>query len=127
MKKVSYGVLFGFAASMIVSPLTMANRMDKRQANQRARIQQGVRSGELTRGEATRLRNQQRRVHRMENRAEADGVVTAKEKARVEQAQDRASQRIHELKHNEHQRGEKKPAAIDGGAPAENNSAPATE
>ena len=78
-----------------------AGRHDRRQNRQGARIQQGVKSGELTQGEASRLRQQQRRINRVENRAEADGTVTGAEKARLENMQDRASRNIYRKKHND--------------------------
>ena len=58
-------------------------RVDDRQANQAARIEQGKASGELTPREAARLQRGQRHVQGMENRALADGKVTGAEKARV--------------------------------------------
>ena len=94
-------ILIGFC---LLPTFAHAARADKRQNNQRQRIQQGVKSGELTKGEATRLRKQQRNIHRMENKAESDGTVTAKEKARIEKAQDRASKNIYRKKHNDRDR-----------------------
>ena len=75
-------------------------RVDTRQAEQNARINQGVASGELTNREAARLRRGQAHVQNMENRATADGVVTKGEKARIEQAQDVQSARIARQKHD---------------------------
>ena len=75
-------------------------RLDQREVHQRVRIQQGVRSGQLTRGEAHRLRRGQRHVHRMERRAKADGRVTARERARLGHAQNVQGRRIARLKHN---------------------------
>lgn len=86
-----------------------AGRHDRRQGRQSARIRQGVKSGELTKGEAHRLRKQQRKIGRVENRAEADGVVTAGEKARLENMQDRASQNIYRKKHNDRDQGDQAP------------------
>lgn len=74
--------------------------VNHRQVRQHARIHQGVRSGELTRGEAARLRGGQRHVQRMKLRAKSDGVVTRGERARIGAAQNRQSHRIYRLKHN---------------------------
>jgi uncharacterized membrane protein YebE (DUF533 family) len=74
--------------------------IDQREANQQARIQQGVASGQLTPGEAARLEKGQQHVDNMEARAKADGVVTAKERARIAHAQNVQSRKIHRLKHN---------------------------
>ena len=75
-------------------------RIDKRQANQERRIEQGEKSGALTNKEAARLEKGQARVQKMENKALADGKVTAKERARIEKAQDRQSEKIYREKHD---------------------------
>jgi len=75
-------------------------RIDQRQANQEQRIQQGVRSGELTKKEAARLEKGQARVQKMEDKAMADGKVTKKEARRIEHAQDVQSKKIFREKHD---------------------------
>lgn len=80
------------------------HRMDRREGRQRDRIAEGVRSGDLTRAEAQRLRRGQRQVRRMERRALADGRVSPRERRRIEHAQDRQSRSIHRLKHNRRSR-----------------------
>jgi hypothetical protein len=75
-------------------------RVDRREARQQAPIHQGVRSGQLTAREAARLRAGERQVHRIERRAKADGVVTARERARLDRVQNRESRAIYRLKHN---------------------------
>jgi len=80
-------------------------RVDRRQDKQRARIVQGRHSGELTRGEAHRLKKQQKKINRMERRFSRDGYLSARERYRLERAQDRASRRIARLKHNDVYRG----------------------
>ncbi len=74
--------------------------IDAREARQQVRIEQGINSGQLTPGEAARLERGQQRVHNMEARAKADGVVTARERARIGQAQDVQSRKIYRKKHN---------------------------
>jgi hypothetical protein len=86
------------AALAVAHPATP--RVDRREARQHARIQQGVRSGELTPREAARLRAGQRHVQRMEYRAKADGRVTLRERAQLGRAQARQSRHIARLKHN---------------------------
>lgn len=75
-------------------------RVDQREANQEARIQQGVQSGALTPREARRLEGGQQRVENMEARAKSDGVVTRQERARLHHAQDVQSRRIAAEKHD---------------------------
>ena len=84
----------------IASAQAVTPRIDRREVRQHARIHQGVRSGELTRGEAMRLRAGQRHVRRMEARAKCDGVVTPRERARITHAQNHESRRIYRYKHN---------------------------
>jgi len=71
-----------------------------RDVRQQARILQGVRSGELTRGETARLEVGQLRVDRREASAAADGHVSGAEQAGIVRLQDRQSRRILRLKHN---------------------------
>ena len=75
-------------------------RVDRRESNQSQRIRQGVRSGQLTRGETRRLVRGQRHVHRMERRAKADGRLTSRERARLHCAQGVQSRHIARFKHN---------------------------
>ncbi len=81
-------------------------RHDRRQGRQSARIKEGVKSGELTKGEAARLRGQQRNIRRAEKKAQADGDVSGKEAAKLERMQDRASKNIYNKKHNDKDRAD---------------------
>ncbi len=74
--------------------------IDKREANQERRIQQGVNSGSLTPREAARLEKGQAKVNRMEAKAKSDGVVTAKERKRIQHQQNVQSNRIARQKHD---------------------------
>ena len=75
-------------------------RIDRRQARQHARIEQGCRRGDLTRAERRHLRAGQRNVRRMEWRAEADGRLDPRERWRIHRALDRQSRAIYRLRHN---------------------------
>lgn len=79
-------------------------RADQREQNQRARIREGERSGELTRRESARARRDQREIRRTEKRAKADGEVTKKEKAVIEHKQDKASRKLRRNKHDVQER-----------------------
>jgi hypothetical protein len=72
----------------------------RRHVRQEARIHQGVRSGQLTRGEARRLQAGERHIAMMNRRAHRDGRVTMRERERIARAQNRESRRIFRLKHN---------------------------
>jgi hypothetical protein len=73
---------------------------DARQQNQRERIVNGVQNGELTKRETRRLAAGQVHLNRVERRAEADGVVTARERARLQHEANQQSRRIHRQKHD---------------------------
>jgi hypothetical protein len=96
-------VMLALAATVFTATLASAHpvtpRIDRHQARQHARIHQGVRSGELTRGEVRALRAGQRHVARLERRAKADGFVSARERAQIRRAQARQSRAIFRFKH----------------------------
>ncbi len=79
-------------------------RYDARQQNQRERIVIGVANGELTARETRRLAAGQVHLNRVEKRAEADGVVTARERAHLHREADQQSRRIHRQKHDRQDR-----------------------
>ena len=78
--------------------------INHRQINQKRRIGQGIRSGELTRGEALRLGHQQKRINHQKRRLKADGTFTKHERVRVHKHQNRASKNIYRKKHNARRR-----------------------
>jgi hypothetical protein len=94
----------GAAAQATSAPGTNTPRIDQRQANQERRIDQGVASGALTRREAHRLQRQQNAIDGAENRAKADGSVSAAERKRLAHAQRHASRAIARQKHDAQQR-----------------------
>jgi len=87
-------------AALPVAAQTATPRVDQRQANQEARIQQGVQSGELTGKEAAKLEKGQAKVQKKEDKAKADGQVTQKERAKLAKEQDKQSKKIHKQKHD---------------------------
>ena len=72
----------------------------QRQANQQARIKEGVKSGELTKHEAAKLESGEAKISRKEARAGADGHVGAAEQANIQHAENKQSRRIHKQKHD---------------------------
>jgi len=102
MKSMKFVTIAVFAALALpaFAQTTSTPRIDQRQENQQQRIDQGVKSGELTQKEAARLEKGQARVQKMEDKAAADGKVTKKESRRIEHAQDVQSKRIHKQKHD---------------------------
>lgn len=98
--KITAGLAAACFALAAQAQTDSTTRIDKRQANQERRIEQGQKSGALTEKEAARLEKGQARVQKMEDRAAADGKVTKKERARIEHAQDKQSRRIYREKHD---------------------------
>jgi len=76
----------------------------QRNVNQQQRIEQGVKSGQLTNREVGKLENGQARVDRDEAHAGANGHVSAKEQQRVQKAENQQSKRIYKQKHDKQTR-----------------------
>jgi hypothetical protein len=76
-----------------------------RQSNQQTRIRQGIRSGELTRGEAARLQTQQARIRVFEGFARrSGGEFTSQERLRIQRQLNRSSRNIYRQKHDNQDR-----------------------
>ena len=78
------------------------NKVGQRRENQQDRIAQGVKSGQLTAGETSKLENQQRGINQQ---VKADlsangGKLTNGEKRQVNREQNHASKNIYNKKHN---------------------------
>jgi hypothetical protein len=78
--------------------------LDQREANQRERIMQGAKSGELTRPEAHRLARGEKRLNRHEAIAKADGVVSSGERKQLRHEARRMNKRIYRQKHDRQDR-----------------------
>ncbi len=74
--------------------------VDKRERIQQHRIRQGVKSGELTRGETRRLERQEGKIKADELAAKSDGKVTPGERRKLHRELNRESRRIYRSKHN---------------------------
>src|SRR5262249_57581894 len=72
----------------------------QRNANQQARIEQGMKSGELTNKEAAHLERGQTPIAPNQPNAAADGHVGAKDQARIQRRENHQSKRIHQEKHD---------------------------
>lgn len=78
------------------------NPIAQRKENQQDRIANGVKSGELTPGEASHLENQENHINNETSkmRAENGGKLTDAEKQKVEHQQNRVSKEIRHQKHD---------------------------
>jgi hypothetical protein len=88
--------------------------LDKHEAEQQKRIEQGIKSGELTPDEAARLKKAEAKLKADEAAAKADGKVTQGERKALLKEMRQDSQKIHALKHND---AEAKPSEKSGDKP----------
>jgi hypothetical protein len=77
----------------------------QRNVNQQTRVENGIKSGELTNREVSRLERGEARIDRKEAAAGRDGRVGPNEQAKIQRADDRQSRRIHRQKHDRQVRG----------------------
>ena len=91
------------AASLAAALPAAAQGVDAREHNQAARIEQGVRSGELTPREAFRLHRREMQLHRYESRVRFhhDGRLTPHARRVLTRMENRDSHAIYRLKHND--------------------------
>jgi|SRR5215216_2450204 len=100
------GVLLSAVFVLGLSVVSLAHTpvINRRERNERGRIVQGIRSGELTRREAARLRSEQFGIRSYEARAKSDGSLTRSERYRLDRMMDRASRDIYRQKHDRQDR-----------------------
>jgi len=112
MKRYSMlALLVGFLSTGLAFAQTPINRWQaatpgiaRRQAEQQARINQGVRSGELTPEEARGLRTEQKLVRITKRAMKADGKVTPRERRVLNRQLNRTSRDISREKHDDQKR-----------------------
>jgi len=96
------------AVSLLIAGSVLAQTntpvVTQRQENQNARINEGVKSGELTKREAGKLRAEQRAIRAEKRMAKADGKVTRAERAKLRRDQNKASADIYKEKHDAQKR-----------------------
>ena len=92
-------LMIAIAAAGITA--SSAQTIHQRQIAEQRRIGQGVRSGQVTAGEALRLERNQASIQRQITRNRIDGGgLTLAERARIQAHQNQASNQIYRLKHN---------------------------
>lgn len=87
-------------ASNLLTVAAQTPVINARQRNERARIRQGVRSGELNRSEAARMRGREAGITAEKRAARADGVVTRNERQDIRRTENSASRAIYRQKHD---------------------------
>jgi hypothetical protein len=103
MKTKVLGLLLG--AAVCATPLSAtAKSINRVEHREQVRINQGIRSGELTRTEARRLEAEQARIRVDERFARADGHLSTKERERLQNELRHASRDIYHQKHDNQDR-----------------------
>ena len=74
--------------------------VNQRQHNQQHRIQQGVRSGQLTKEEVKDLRSEQKAIRQEERAYKSDGQLTKEERKDLHQDMNELSKDIYQEKHD---------------------------
>jgi Skp family chaperone for outer membrane proteins len=92
------------ALALTMAGLAMAQpatpNLDKREANQQQRIDQGVASGQLNAKETNRLQKREAKLVANETAAKADGTVTPSERRKLQREANRNSKAIRAQKHD---------------------------
>jgi hypothetical protein len=101
VKRLALIATFSLASTAVFAQAN-AGTINQRKSNQQARIAQGVRSGELSRGETARLEHQERSINREERamRAQNGGRLTRSDRQTLARQQNQESRRIARDKHN---------------------------
>ena len=92
-------ILLAFVASASYAQ-TPADSTVQRDVNQQNRIEQGLKAGSLSTGEAARLENEQSRIARLQAKDLKDGKLSPRERAQLTAAQNKASRDINSLENN---------------------------
>jgi hypothetical protein len=87
------------------------NKVGQRRENQQDRIAQGIKSGQMTAGEAAKAENQQKGINKQvaADRKANGGTLTTGEKKQVNKEQNAASKSIYNKKHNAKAQPQAKP------------------
>jgi hypothetical protein len=91
-----------FAQTTPTTPATPPPTINQRKEDQQARIAQGVKSGQLTAGETSKLEHQESGINKEERgmRAQDNGKLTRQDRKTINRQQNQESRRIYRDKHN---------------------------
>lgn len=94
----AFALLLG--VSITAAAQTNTPQVNNREKNQKQRIVNGVKNGNLSAKETAKLLNQQAHIRKAEFKAKQDGTVTLKERARLHRELNQASRNIRRKKNN---------------------------
>jgi hypothetical protein len=108
--KLAFSGIAAAAVILSVLPVTQAAERDRgidgRQARQEQRVDNGVRSGEVTRPEARNLNREARTIERKEQSYRADGRFSRSERRDVQRDLNRHGRHVYNARHNKQSRGD---------------------
>lgn len=106
MKRIllSLAALATVAAAPLAAQAAPWQSVNQRQANLEQRINQGVRSGQITRPEAARLRGEFKSISRLEANYRRSNGLSGRERADLDARFDRLSRQIMAEKHDRNDR-----------------------
>lgn len=98
---VALGMILGLTGSLSAQTKSYKHNINKRQARQQKRIEEGVENGQLTPKETQRLEKQEARISDLEAKDRASGgKLSPKERAELERRLNSESHRIYQQKHD---------------------------
>jgi len=100
MKKLSVFIVTLMVIVFLAAVESQAGRNEKRYSQQENRIEAGIAKGEIARGEARILRNEQDKIYGLKERFLRDGHLSERERMILERRQNMASRHIHRFNHN---------------------------
>jgi len=100
IRKLALASAFGIGFSLAPAYAQTVDSEVQRDVDQQERIEQGLKSGELTTGEAARLEHGEAAIDHSEAAADRNGDLSSAEAARIQTEQNRESAAIYDLKHN---------------------------
>ncbi|MBA2936269.1 hypothetical protein HZF05_19480 [Sphingomonas sp. CGMCC 1.13654] len=100
--KTSHRIIAALMSIGFVAGAAQAQGVDQRHADQQHRIDNGLRNGSMTPGEAHRVERQQHSIDRQEARMRYrhGGRLNGYDRAVLQHREDRASRHIYRAKHN---------------------------
>ena len=101
MNTLKAAIVIALAATTLTMQTAEAAGINKREAAQRQSIRAGVEDGSLTGAEAKRLRNQQVKMERKEQRFREDGELSRRERANLHVTADANRARIYKQRHDD--------------------------
>ena len=100
MKRLVPLVIAAFLASSFSPVLAAEQKIRKRQYREQVHINRGVKNGQITPKERSRLQNEQAQINSERTQALADGRMTKRERTDIRHDQKRLKQDIHHKRHN---------------------------